>query len=84
MQDKKIIGVIPVHYQSYRLPDKPLKGIYGKPCIDISAINIFVASLLKFVQVNFIQAVSNIINNKSVSDDLIVKVVMTENTEHIE
>ena len=35
-------------------------------------------------QVNFIQAVSNIINNKSVSDDLIVKVVMTENTEHIE
>jgi 3-deoxy-manno-octulosonate cytidylyltransferase (CMP-KDO synthetase) len=52
-----------------------------EPCIDISAINIFVASLRKFSQVNFIQAVSKITDNESVLDDSIVKVAMTEDNE---
>ena len=52
-----------------------------EPCIDIDAINIFVASLQKFSQVNFIQAVSKITDNESVLDDSVVKVAITENNE---
>jgi 3-deoxy-manno-octulosonate cytidylyltransferase (CMP-KDO synthetase) len=52
-----------------------------EPCIDIRAINLFVASVRKFSQVNFIQAVSKIPDNESALDDTIVKVVMTEDNE---
>ena len=52
-----------------------------EPCIDISAINIFVASLRKFSQVNFIQAVSKITDNKLILDNSVVKVAMTESNE---
>ena len=33
MQGKKIIGIIPARYKSFRLPGKPLKDIHGKPMI---------------------------------------------------
>ena len=52
-----------------------------EPCIDISAINIFVASLRRYSKVNFIQAVSKITNNNLLLDDSIVKVAMTEDNE---
>ena len=52
-----------------------------EPCIDIGAINAFVGSLKKFDNVNFIQAVSKISNSKSVLDDSVVKVAITENNE---
>jgi 3-deoxy-manno-octulosonate cytidylyltransferase (CMP-KDO synthetase) len=52
-----------------------------EPCIDIGAINTFIGSLKKFDNVNFIQAVSKITNSKSVLDDSVVKVAITENNE---
>ena len=52
-----------------------------EPCIKIDAINTFVASLQKFEQVNFIQAVSKIAETELTSSESIVKVVITKNNE---
>ncbi len=52
-----------------------------EPCIKIDAINTFVASLQKFEQVNFIQAVSKIAETELTSSESIVKVAITKNNE---
>jgi 3-deoxy-manno-octulosonate cytidylyltransferase (CMP-KDO synthetase) len=52
-----------------------------EPCIEIDAINTFVRSLQEFDQVDFIQAVSKITDQKSILDDSVVKVALTENNE---
>ena len=52
-----------------------------EPCIDIGAINEFVNSLCSFSHINFIQAVSKITNMKTIWDDSVVKVVISENKE---
>ena len=52
-----------------------------EPCIDVDAINTFVDSLQKFSQVDFIQAVSKIVDKKMIFDDSVVKAVIADNNE---
>ena len=52
-----------------------------EPCIEIDAINEVVISLQKFDQVNFIQAVSKMTDQRAVIDDSVVKVAISENNK---
>jgi len=49
-----------------------------EPCIEVEAINEIVLSIQRFVQIQFIQAVSKITDTRMLSDDSIVKVAVSE------
>jgi len=52
-----------------------------EPCIKVSAINEFISSLHEFNHVNFIQAVSKLTDQKTILDDSVVKVAISEKNE---